>query len=475
MALNYAKFGLDANQPLDQFGNVAARLRNPDFIVGSGAHWLRLNFVLPNPAFLDRYDAIINSFIGRGMKIYATIGHDAIHDAWIGDSLREANSPHAAAWINAYAGRFLQIVERYQGKIFVYEAINEPNGWQGGQKALVHPRWFVYLMNTLYQTIKPRQRGIRLIAGPLEATWLNDNEAATYLRQVYQLGNWAPGEAPWDGIGYHLYIGEDPASPPGTDGSIQPQDVRQTYQTFLDRMWAVMNQGDPGTKHLLFASEFGWTSDLGEDFQAQQISLGMELLAADDRVAMASLFCTEDFDKKYGLFEKGMGRAKKAYTVYQEIMRARAPNRNPAVDLSKLEGPVDVPVVTAPGEAPPGESMPWSVGPGLMKHPVQKRGVILLPPFDDGRWARAALDAGYHGQGGVTLCWSPGEAGLTIAGEQRFVLVVNPAEWGTPDGSMIPWFNRHTPGVGVREETFLNPQALTDWLRANPDPFTAEG
>jgi hypothetical protein len=107
-----------------------------------------------------------------------------------------------------------------------------------------------------------------------------------------------------------------------------------------------------------------------------------------------------------------------------------------------------------------------------MRHPVQRRLVILLPPYDDGRWGRAVLDAGFFGQGGVTICWSPGEAGLTIAGEERIVLVVNPAEWGTPDGSMIPWFRRNTPGVKVREETFLTPKALTDWLRATPNPFT---
>jgi len=29
--------------------------------------------------------------------------------------------------------------------------------------------------------------------------------------------------------------------------------------------------------------------------------------------------------------------------------------------------------------------------------------------------------------------------------------------------------------VLVREETFLNPNALTTWLRANPDPFAADG
>ncbi|GEM_PF-5411610 len=474
MATNYAKFGIDANQPIDGRGNIAHRLQDPDFIANTGAHWLRLNFVLPDMGFLDRYDAIVNSFLDRDMKIYATIGHDVLHDVWIGDKLRDADNPDAAAWIQAYAGRFMEIVEHFRGRIFVYEAINEPNGWQGGDRALVHPRWFVYMMNTLYQFLKPRERGIRLIAGPLEATWLNDNEAARYLDHVYRIGNWAPGEAPWDGIGYHLYIGEDPYAPPGSDNSADPDDVRQTYAAFMNRMWGVINTYEPQTRNLLFVSEFGWTSDHGEDFQARQVQLGMELLAADDRVAFASLFCTEDFSKKYGLYVKGMSRPKQAFGVYRNLMLTRAPARSPEVDFEALEGPVDVPIVTAPGEAS-GESAPWSVGPGLMKHPVERRAVILLPPFDDGRWARAVLDAGYHGQGGVTLTWSPGEAGLTIAGEQRLVLVVNPAEWGTPDGSMIPWFAEHMPDVQVREETFARPEALTAWLRANPDPFTPAG
>jgi hypothetical protein len=466
MATNYAKFGLDANQPIDRYGNIARRLQNPDFIANSGAHWLRLNFVLPNTGFLDRYDAIVNTFTSRDIKIYATVGHDATGDIWMGDNLRDPNSSTAAAWIQAYARRFKEIVDRYRGKIFVYEGINEPNGWQGGDRALVHPRWFVYMMNTLYQTLTPRQSGFRLVTPPLEATWLNRNEAATYLNTVYQIGNWGQGQVPWDGVGYHLYIGEDPASPKGSDGSIDADDIRQTYQAYVNKMWGVMNYHDPNTRNLLFISEFGWSSDLGEDYQARQNQLGMDLLANDDRVALASLFCAEDFSKKYGLYTEGMGRPKQAFDAYRGLMRHYAPQRTRQVDFSKLEGPVDVPVVTAPGE-----SRPWSVGPGLMRHPVQKRAVILLPPFDDGRWGRAVMEAGYYGQGGATITWSPGEAGLTIAGEQRLVLVVNPVEWGTPDGSMVPWFRENTPGVKVREESFASPQALTDWLRAAPNPF----
>lgn len=467
MAANYAKFGLDANQPIDSRGNIARRLQNPDWIVNSGAHWLRLNFVLPNTGFLDRYDTIVNSFTGRDMKIYATIGHDAIRDNWLGDKLRDPSSSDAEGWIRAYAERFKQIVDRYQGKIFVYEAINEPNGWQGGDRALIHPRWFATLMNTLYRTIHPRERGIHLISGPLEATWVNNNEGAEYLRKVYLAGSWSPGTIPWDGIGYHLYLGEDPASPRGTPGSIDAGDIRQSYHAFMNKLWGVMNYYDPQTRHLIFVSEFGWSSDLGEDYQARQNALGMELLASDDRVAVASLFCAEDFSKKYGLYTEGMGSPKRAFATFRQTMQTRAPVRSRQVDLRALEGPVNVPVVQ-----PPGGGAQWAVGPGLMRHPVQRRLVILLPPYDDGRWARAVLDAGYFGQGGVTLCWSPGEAGLTIAGEERIVLVVNPAEWSTPDGSLVPWFRRNTPGVKVREETFLTPKALADWLRATPNPFT---
>lgn len=466
MATKYSKFGLEANQPIEGDGSVARRLQNPDFIVSSGAHWLRLNFVLPNTGFLDRYDWIIDTFINREMKIYATIGHDATGDFRVGDTLRDPNNPNGAAWIQRYAQRFLEIVNRYQGKVFVFEAFNEPNGWQGGQQALVHPRWFVYLMNTLYQTLSPKQRGIRLVSGPLEATWVNNNEAVLYLDQVYQMGGWARDEVPWDGIGYHLYVGEDPGSPPGSDGSIQPEDVRRTYADFFNKIWSVIQRHEPNTNKKLWVSEFGWTSDLGEDFQAQQNLVGMDILANDDRVAMAALFCAEDFSKKYGLYQQGMGRQKSAFAAYQSIMRANAPNRSRKVDFEEIEG---VPVIEAPD---PGESFPWSVSPGIMRHPVDQRGVILLPPFDTGDWARAVIDAGFHGQGGVTITWSPGEAGLIIAGEVRMVLVVNPLEWGTPDGSMVPWFHQNTPGVLVAEKTFDDPDDLIDWLRGNPNLFS---
>lgn len=472
MAPRYSKFGIDANQPIDGNGNIAARLQNPDFIASTGAHWVRLNFVLPHPGFLDRYDVIINNFISREMKILATVGHDATGDFRLGNTLRDPGSGDGAGWIQRYAQRFLEIVERYRGRVFAFEAINEPNGWQGGGSALVHPRWFVYLMNALYQTIRPRERGIRLISGPLEATWVNNNEAAVYLDAVYRLGNWAPDEAPWDGIGYHLYVGEDPASPPGSDGSIRPEDVRQTYADFLGKMWGVIQSYEPNTNTKLWVSEFGWTSDLGEDYQAEQIRLAMDLLANDERVAVASLFCTEDFSKLYGVYAKDMTRAKRAYQVYQGLMRQHAPNRSRVVDFTEIDRPVTPPIVGPPGED---DSVPWSVSPGLMRHPVEERSVILLPPFDDGSWARAVLAAGYHGQGGMTLCWSPGEAALTIAGEQRRVLVINPDQWGTPDGSMVPWFAQNAPGVVVLERTFETPQALTDWLRSTPDPFVSAG
>jgi hypothetical protein len=106
-----------------------------------------------------------------------------------------------------------------------------------------------------------------------------------------------------------------------------------------------------------------------------------------------------------------------------------------------------------------------------MRHPITERAVILLPPADDGRWARAVLDAGLTGSKGVAFTWSPGEAGLTIAGEKRLVLVINPAEWGTSDGSMVPWFRQNTPGVLVREQTFAAPGDLTTWLRGVTNPF----
>ena len=38
---------------------------------------------------------------------------------------------------------------------------------------------------------------------------------------------------------------------------------------------------------------------------------------------------------------------------------------------------------------------------------------------------------------------------------------------------MVPWFQRNTPGVQVREESFLSPAVLTEWLKANPNPFVA--
>ncbi|MBN1965463.1 MAG: hypothetical protein JW910_12510, partial [Anaerolineae bacterium] len=337
MATHYGKFGIDANQPIDGSGNVAARLQNPDYIANTGVHWLRLNMVLPRGDFLSRYDAVIDRTIDREMKLLVAIGQDALGDVPLGDKLRDPNSTAAPGWIQQYVQRFLEIVERYRGKVFVYEAVNEPNGWQGGGRALIHPRWFVYLMNTLYQTIRPQERGIRLISGPLEATWLNDNEAARYLQNVLDIGGWASGDVPWDGVGYHIYVGESPEAPPGTPGCTDPEQIRATYATYLAEMWAVMRGYDPQHHHKLFITEFGWTSDgLGESYQTRQLQTGLDILAGDERVAVASIFCTEDFARKYGLYVQGMSRPKQAFGMVRQLMTTNAPDRTRHVNFAEL-------------------------------------------------------------------------------------------------------------------------------------------
>jgi hypothetical protein len=192
-------------------------------------------------------------------------------------------------------------------------------------------------VNTLYQVIRPRER-MRLISGPL-GTVSNSRPRLPGGIPARQLGT---ADVPW-WIGYHIYVGERRISPPGSDSSARPEDIRQTYTLFFNQLWAVIQKYEPNTRKKLWVSEFGWASENGEDFQAQRIPVGMEMLAKDDRVAMASLFCTEDFGRLYGVYTPGLTRPKQSFNTYRGLMVANAPNRSRVVDFNEIEGPVQPP------------------------------------------------------------------------------------------------------------------------------------
>lgn len=337
MARDLTKIGITGNAPLDRDGHIAARLADPDIVASTGAVWLRLNFVQRRDNWLTRYDDIVDGMLAQGLKVYGTIGHEAlVNDAPVGDTFRTDKLPTHAdvsrqrAWVEQYVDRCEEIVGHFRGRIHVYESFNEPNDWYGGLSALVRqPGWFATMLTELYARLKPRFPEVTLVSGPLLGSWANHNEARTYLNETYKFGmqalDWAPGAIPFDGVGYHIYVSQGKFK---LDDPLETynyfDEVEQNYATFFGGIWQVMAQHEgPHTKKL-WISEFGWESGhLGEEFQADMVERGVNILIDDDRVAMATLFCTEDFELTYGLYKQGRfgeGGRKQAWHKYHQLM-----------------------------------------------------------------------------------------------------------------------------------------------------------
>jgi hypothetical protein len=332
------KIGITGNAPLGYDGSIAARLRNPSIIADTGAVWLRLNYVQRQGDWLGRYDEIVDSMLDAGLKIYGTIGHEAVvNDMAINDIFRTDKLPTHAdvsrqrAWVERYVDRFAQIVARFHGRIRVFESFNEPNDWYGGSSPLVkQPAWFAFMMTEIYARVKSRFPDVTLVSGPVLGSWSNHNEARSYLNEAYRFGGqalgWAPGNIPFDGVGYHIYVSEGLYKLEDAYSRFNYYDeAEQNYATFLGGIWQTIAQHEGPHRKKLWISEYGWESKhLGEEFQANMIERGINYLANDERVAMATMFCTEDFELTYGLYKQGRlgeGGRKQAWHKYHQMMQ----------------------------------------------------------------------------------------------------------------------------------------------------------
>jgi hypothetical protein len=358
MARDLTKIGITGNAPLEADGSIAARLADPNVVASTGAVWLRLNFVERRGKWLKRYDEIVDGILSKGLNVYGTIGHEAlVHDAPIGDTFRtnrlptHANAGQQRAWVEQYVDRFEEIVGRFHGRIGVFESFNEPNDFYGGSSALVgSPAWFAYMLGEIYAAVKPRFPDVTLVSGPLSGTWSNHNQAVAYLDEMYRYGlaslSWRQGAMPFDGVGYHIYVSEgqykldDPR-----ERYNYSEEVEANYARFLGDIWRTIGRHEGAHRKQLWVSEFGWQSGpISEKFQANMIERGIDILANDDRVAMATLFCTEDFGKgspweaTYGLYRQGdfgSGGRKKAWRRYHDIMDGVRGTQPPVRDLTE--------------------------------------------------------------------------------------------------------------------------------------------
>lgn len=352
------KIGIDANRPLivegPQKGTPAPTVADPAIIAETGAGWVRLNFVLgpwssptdktpfQGRTWEETYRSILVGFRQKGLSIYGLIGHEAVKEdpANIFRAPPEEVSANtlqkAQDWIGRYVADFLAIVRMFHKHVKIFESFNEPDDWRGLDRNWVHPAWFATMLHEIHTAVKrdPEIKHVKLISGPLQGLEINHNAAAPYLAATYAEGvrrfGWGLGVPfPFDGVGYHLYIHEGR----NDDWADQEQKVRRTYRCYVDAMRDVIRQAE-GRDKPLYVSEFGWFSNRGlESFQADNLQLGLSLMAADPAVDLAIWFCMQDFgedehNKYYGLYRQGPltpENRKPAYHVYKTFVQTPIP------------------------------------------------------------------------------------------------------------------------------------------------------
>lgn len=364
------RIGIDANYPLEGFG-PSPRVANPAIIADTGVGWVRLNFVRGNwqsvedPGWEQSFRQIVTGLKDRGLKIYGLIHAEAVNLGDFGDALRQRPSDFAfqQAWVDRYVDTFAGIVRRFQGDVAVWESFNEPDDWHTGKNNWVHPGWFAIILERLYHKVKFEMgfSQVRLVSGPVQGLTINGNAGAEYLRQTYREGKkrfgWgSSGRAfPFDGVGYHLYV-EEGVRP----WNEQARQVPITYARYLQGIKDVI-QAEEGGRRPIFVSEIGWHSNGGqEDFQSQNLPLGLELLLKDPWIELAVWFCTQDFgpldgNKFYGVYRPGgldILNRKSAYLALQTFC-AREWEGLPVSPLSPEPSPAPVaPVQPAPISEP---------------------------------------------------------------------------------------------------------------------------
>lgn len=337
--------GVDANAPIDHLGNLRPQVSDPAIIAGTGAGWVRINFILgpwhsvddttrhQGRTWQETYRQLIDGFRAQGLRIYGLIGVEAVGDP--GDRFRSAPSSAAAdPWIDRYVATFVTVLEMFAADLDVVESFNEPNDWHRlpdttWSQAWIDPAWFAIMLQQLYLAVKinPVIAHIPLVSGPLLGLEANAG-ALGYLRDTYAAGMarfaWGTdgNPFPFDAVGLHLYVHEGAQTWPA-----QEKAVRTTYSRLLAGIKQGIWEAEKRPKPIVI-SEMGWPSDGGkEEQQAQSIVLGLRLLAHDPWVNLAVAFCTQDFPAKYyGFFPAGTlpGAAPKpAYYVFQTACTAR--------------------------------------------------------------------------------------------------------------------------------------------------------
>ncbi len=82
-----------------------------------------------------------------------------------------------------------------------------------------------------------------------------------------------------------------------------------------------MIQSHEGQSKPIYLSEYGWSSDIGAERQAECMRIGLQEMLQDPSVAMGIWFCAQDFAKKYGVLDEGGCQPKPGLAMLASLAR----------------------------------------------------------------------------------------------------------------------------------------------------------
>lgn len=312
------RLGIDVNAPIGASGEIAQRILNPENIVALGVGWVRVNFILgPWNSVTDTtlhngrtwqqtYGEVIRILRDAGVRIYALVGHEAVREDALERFRDEIFSPSQDGWINAYAETFAQVARMFHDQVDAFESFNEPDNWRNTGHPLwkrnwIHSSWFAVMLQEIHQRVRGDAtiRHIKIISGPVQGLDISNNAGVTYLANACAKGKewygWGVSSAvPFDGIGYHLYLAQDPG--------VSDAGLRGQLNQYMAQMRALA--GSLGGKPI-YVSEIGWQSVNGEEKQRERMQTSLGFLVNDAAVACTFWFCLQDWSEKWGLTPEG--------------------------------------------------------------------------------------------------------------------------------------------------------------------------
>ncbi len=285
---------------------------------------------------LGLYRMLLDALHEKGISVYAILGTGILPSELDpeGHMILSQGPGHddarAQGWIDDYVSVAKEAAGALGGRVASWEVLNEPDNWMSVNKdaiakhkvpakdykrAFVDPYWNARILEAAYAAL--HGRGAKVISGPLEMVLLHPDAASAanaieggirYWRETLEAGvsgHVFHGRLPFDGVGIHDYLGDQPGSL-----AQDPAAIASLLHGFVAGVtsWtdgAQRTLGDRRAPLGVYVSEIG-ASDTGPEGEAHQASVlaaNLEALASEPRVADVIFFKDFDFPgHPYGLY-----------------------------------------------------------------------------------------------------------------------------------------------------------------------------